>query len=443
MLANLLPNLPFSNFLLFIAALIVFIISFIKTDFALVILIFSMLLSPEVSSGVIPGRSVVIRADDIFLFIVFFGWMAKMAVNKELGFLRMSALNRPVLAYIGICVLSSALGSMRGTTNPFHSLFYLLKYFEYFLIFFMVSNNIKEKGQIRNFTYLMLFVCIIVNTYAVSTASHYGRVTAPFEGKYGEPNTLAGYLLVIMGMALGILLYSRSFKRNLVLSSFLLYSFFVFFHTGSRGGVLGLIVMLLTFLALTRRNRTILLFCLVSGVIVFLWVVPKEALRRYESAFQSGWQYQKSIEIFGRKIELDDSAALRLISLDKSLKQWSEYPVLGRGVPGGGIVSDVQYTRVLREVGIVGFLIFIWLSLALFKEGWRSFLDEGVDDFGKGLSLGFMACFAGLFAMGISAEVFIIIRIMEPFWFLAAMVAVLPELREPFPNPEADSLAIV
>jgi len=441
MQANLLLNSPFQYSFLFIAALIAFTISFIKTDFALVILIFSMLISPEISSGAIPGREVVIRLDDIFLLVIFLGWLAKMAINKELGLLRITSLNRPILAYIGICIVASVLGAIRGTNNPIHSLFYLLKYFEYFLIYFMVTNNIKEKNQIRNFTYLMLFVCFIVNTYAMTTASYYGRVTAPFEGKFGEANTLAGYLLVIIGIVLGILLYSRSLTRNLILSSLLLYSFYVFFHTGSRGGMLGLIVVLMTFLALSRRNRVILLLCLVSGIIIFPWVAPKETLRRYKSTFQSGWQYQKSIEIFGRKIELDDSASERIRSLKNSLRLWSEYPILGRGVPGGGVVSDVQYTRVLREVGIVGFLIFLWMLVALFRMGWRVFKGEEMDDFGKGLSLGFIACFTGLLAMGVSSEVFIIIRIMEPFWFLAAMVAVLPELQTS--SPQVDPLAMV
>jgi hypothetical protein len=59
--------------------------------------------------------------------------------------------------------------------------------------------------------------------------------------------------------------------------------------------------------------------------------------------------------------------------------------------------------------------------------GRRSFLHEGVDDFGKGLSLALISSLSGLLLMGTGAEVFIIIRIMEPFWFLAAIVTMLPE----------------
>ena len=88
----------------------------------------------------------------------------------------------------------------------------------------------------------------------------------------------------------------------------------------------------------------------------------------------------------------------------------------------------MQYGRILREIGVVGFLAFIWLMVILFKTAWRSFTCVRVDDFGRGLSLGLICALVGLLVMGVAAEVFIIVRIMEPFWFLAAIVVVLPEI---------------
>ena len=96
---------PHTFFIL--GGLAIFFIAFFRTDFALVVLIFSMLLSPEFGVGHAGGREVMVRLDDIFLFIVFLGWMAKMAVSKELGLLRISSLNLPILAYIAVCIISS------------------------------------------------------------------------------------------------------------------------------------------------------------------------------------------------------------------------------------------------------------------------------------------------------------------------------------------------
>lgn len=42
--------------------------------------------------------------------------------------------------------------------------------------------------------------------------------------------------------------------------------------------------------------------------------------------------------------------------------------------------------------------------------------------------MGFLAGFIGLLIHSFSANTFIIVRIMEPFWFLTALVMMLPEI---------------
>ena len=61
--------------------------------------------------------------------------------------------------------------------------------------------------------------------------------------------------------------------------------------------------------------------------------------------------------------------------------------------------------------------------------GYRNF-NLSQDDLSRGLSLGFLGGFVGLLVLGITANSFIIVRIMEPFWFVAAAISSLPHLRE-------------
>lgn len=408
-----------------IGACLIFFISFINTDVALIILIFSMLLSPEFNTGAVPGRAVVIRADDIFIIVIFFGWLAKMAINKDLGLLRATPLNAPLLAYIVICIVSSGVGVLQGTNNPKYSFFYILKYIEYFMVFFMVSNNINNKKQIRLFLYFLLFTCLIVSIYASTVYSPAGmRATAPFEGKQGEPNTLAGYLIIMMSTTLGLFLYSSSPNWHFLFGSLLAFFTLPFIYTLSRSGWISLLPAYFTFLVFSERNKTILILLLAVMIAIGPFIFSKEVVARFKTILPRDRTYT----VMGGALAVDESAWLRAKSWEASLKMWSDYPILGQGVPGRGAVSDVQYTRVLREVGIVGFLIFIWMLIVLFKMGFRAFTDPKVDNFGKGLSLGFVSALVGLLVMGIGAEVFIIIRIMEPFWFLAAIVTVLPEV---------------
>lgn len=101
-------------------------------------------------------------------------------------------------------------------------------------------------------------------------------------------------------------------------------------------------------------------------------------------------------------------------------------PILGEGVSGLGLV-DAQYPLVLGETGIIGFLIFIWLLTVIFKQS-LSIFKQIEDDWLKGLILGFIGGFVGLLFHSFAAATFIIVRIMEPFWFLAAIVIMLPEI---------------
>ena len=85
-------------------------VAFINTNFALVILIFSMLLSPEIPVGEVASRQVVIRIDDILIFVVFFIWLLKLAMNKELGMLRRTTLNLPIKIYVIVLIIDTLLG---------------------------------------------------------------------------------------------------------------------------------------------------------------------------------------------------------------------------------------------------------------------------------------------------------------------------------------------
>ena len=70
----------------------VLILTFINTDFALYILIFSMLLSPEIGSRTTLGEGITIRIDDILLAIILFTWLAKTALNKDLAIFKTHSL---------------------------------------------------------------------------------------------------------------------------------------------------------------------------------------------------------------------------------------------------------------------------------------------------------------------------------------------------------------
>ncbi|RKY47485.1 MAG: hypothetical protein DRP88_04350, partial [Candidatus Neomarinimicrobiota bacterium] len=114
----------------------VLIFTFINTDFAIYILIFSMLLSPEFGSRTTTGEGITIRIDDLILSVIIFTWLAKTAIYKELGIFRKTPLNKPIAYYLTACFISTALGALAGRVKPATGMFFILKYIEYFMVYF-------------------------------------------------------------------------------------------------------------------------------------------------------------------------------------------------------------------------------------------------------------------------------------------------------------------
>ena len=62
--------------IVFFLSVLIFAITLVNTDVGLAVMIFSMLLSPEIIIGQVPGRDVVIRFDDLMLAVITFSWLA-------------------------------------------------------------------------------------------------------------------------------------------------------------------------------------------------------------------------------------------------------------------------------------------------------------------------------------------------------------------------------
>jgi len=149
------------------AGLVILVIAILKTEAALYILIFSMLLSPEIQVASAPGRPVVVRLDDVLLVILGISWLARTALFKEMGLFRKTALNRPIIYYALACVFSTALGALFGRVRPSTGFFYVVKYLEYFVVYFMVVNHLRDERQVRRFVAAMLFTGAKVSQFAL------------------------------------------------------------------------------------------------------------------------------------------------------------------------------------------------------------------------------------------------------------------------------------
>ncbi|NJL15823.1 MAG: hypothetical protein HC938_00145 [Nitrospira sp.] len=192
---------------------LIILIAFTSVSAALYLLIASMLLSPEVAIGQIQGRGVggrelSFRMDDILLVIIGASWLVKNILYRELALFRETPLNRPIAVYMVICVVSTLFGVLNGHVRPMTGFFFVLKYFEYFFVFFMVVNHVRSQQQVVGLVVALLVVGLLVSFYAISQIPSGIRPSAPFEGESGEPNTLGRFDLVfLLAIMTGLLLH--------------------------------------------------------------------------------------------------------------------------------------------------------------------------------------------------------------------------------------------
>ena len=426
-LAFLMPQMSTVKTVAVAGGIILFVISFVSSQAALYILIFSMLLGPEIVVGATAGgslgRGVTLRIDDFILVIIGFSWLARMAIYKELGLFLKTPLNRPIAFYIIASLVSTFIGALMGRVSLKTGFFFVLKYFEYMVIYFMVVNHLHDKKQIQHFLWALLFTCVVVSFFGIAHIPGGGRVSAPFEGEAGEPNTFGGYLVFMMALAIGLFLTTGSMRDKLIYGGISVISFIPFLFTQSRGSYLAFFPMLLTFVWLSEKRKLIIVALLFVMLLLPL-VAPQQVKDRIAYTFTQRLHPGQHVHI--ADVRLDTSTSARLVSWRDALKDYVKHPILGFGVTGYGFI-DAQYPRVLVETGIVGMITFLLLIAAIFKQGNMVFWGTS-DSLHRGLSMGFLAGFIGLLVHAIGANTFIIVRIMEPFWFVLGMVVMIPEL---------------
>jgi O-antigen ligase len=431
-IAFVLPSLSTVNTIAFVGGLVVFVLSFSSTEIALYILIFSMLLSPEFvvgeTGGASLGRGVTLRIDDLLIIIIGISWLARMSINKELGLFLRTPLNTPIAYYIIICLVSTLFGALFGRVNIKTGFFFVLKYFEYMIIYFMVSNHLRTRKQATYYLWALLITCAIVSLIGIFQIPSGGRVTAPFEGASGEPNTLGGYLIFMISIACGFILTTNSSLDRLKYG-FLIFLFIIpFIYTQSRSSYLSVIPAIITLIILSEKRGWIIGICIILGLSLPI-ITPEIAKQRLAYTFVQGKSRTDVVHVGG--VKLDTSTSARILSWRNASRDWIKHPVLGFGVTGYHFL-DAQYIRVLIETGLLGLFIFFFLLLTIFRKAYENF-KASEDSFEKGLTMGFLAGFMGLIFHSIGANTFIIVRIMEPFWFMTAMVVLIKDLKEAEP----------
>ena len=397
------------------AGFFVFAFSFLNRTWALYFLVVAMIFSPEFQVAKLQGaRAVTLRAEDFLIIIIMTGWLANIAVERTRPVFRSQTLNIAILVYIQVILVATLLGVIAGRAEFYAAFFYTLKYIEYFLLYFFVLNTRLSLGQLKFLVVLHILMSVGLGLFGMSQIGSGARVTTPFEGT-SEPATMGGVLVFASSITLAYAIHARGMITRV--AALAVSALFIppLLYTLSRASYLAFAGSLVAMFFMSFR-KPIVLVGMIALVIVLLPLTPELVLERALYTFEGS--ADTGIKV--GDVIIEESAALRLKSYRRVLERLPNAPVFGFGVKGAGFI-DGEYFRVLGETGIAGFLCFLFVhgSILRYVFGLTRTLKS---DFARPLAVGFFVGHIGLLFHATGSSTFIIIRNMEPFWFLLALL---------------------
>lgn len=434
--ARLLASSKPEQSVLYILGGVAAILALMSAEIAIHFLIIAMLLSPEIAVGgptygAVLARPVTLRIDDFLLLIICATWFIRSVLYKEINILKHTPLNGAIYLYIFAALFSTMLGVMHGNVDPKTGGLFVLKYIEYFLIYWMVVNTVQDEGQLRRFLLVMLLVALTVSVIAILQIPQGVRVSAPFEGAHGEPNTLGGYLLFVISILMAFVIVDTKYRwPAAILCSVLLLAFT---YTLSRASYVSLIPAVLILPILTRRYM-LMMGMLIFGLLIAMFaknVLPQKVYERMSFTFsQRPLGSEQQVQIFGGA-HLDTSTSARIVAVQVAVDAFFQSPLFGWGVTGWAFL-DSQYFRTLSETGLFGFFSLAFLLFRIVQLGLRSMnIMRKRDPVYFAMAAGFLAGTCGLMTHALGSNTFIIVRIMEPFWLMCALVYLVPLVTVP------------
>lgn len=257
--------------------------------------------------------------------------------------------------------------------------FGLLKYYKAVLFFFFTILLVNTEAKLRTFTYLFIFCQLF--RIAEPTMLH---LTTGYWGS--SAMTLTGGLNRLSGAPLDVInanqlawiivtttafLFYMGFQvpgkpRLLVLGFFSLLGYALLL-TGSRSGLLSLLVLILIIGTLAKqKKRALLAIVFLSFPILLLSIslLAPSMTDRYLSIVKKDAANRVTIEG-------------RISALEAQLSTVINRPIVGHGLGTsaevnfnliqGGQITHSLYIEVLQEIGVIGFIIFLYYIASIVK----------------------------------------------------------------------------
>ena len=260
---------------------------------------------------------------DFLSFGLILAFVTYKSISKNYEW-RYSVFNIYVYIFIGACLIGTLRGLYVGSilVDVLHETIY---YTLYATLFFITFNSIKTHREINFFVWLFLiiglFVCLLGITEYIKGTGYSGfiqyKVRARVASTFVNANIYAGFLEIIIPIAICYLLIEKKPTNKAFLLILLPLAYLNLFMTFSRGGFISALISLFLILLLRVKKKTYSF--IVLGFTVLILISASAFIARQLTVF--------NIE----EAMTEGSTMNRVISYSGNLKTIAENPIFGIG----------------------------------------------------------------------------------------------------------------
>jgi putative inorganic carbon (hco3(-)) transporter len=197
------------------------------------------------------------------------------------------------------------------------------------IVFVLILNTVTTPRRLEQVTWLVLMAGGYVAARGVfdyargANLIEGGRLAGAIGGIFGNPNDLALNLVAMLPIGFVAALSRRhSLQWRAVAGVFVLMMMATIIFTKSRGGLIGLVVVLLALLVVSRRVRPVIAIGLLGGTLVATPFLPASFYHRMSTIFDAE---EDAAEFTG-------SREARTTLMKEGLRTFAEHPLTGVGL---------------------------------------------------------------------------------------------------------------
>ena len=436
--------------------------------YSIAFLLLAIPLYPKFPFARILGTYVSIRLEDFLLLLVTILLFVK--YFPQIASVFKGGVERSIILYLGVGLVSLISGIfLTQTVQPHLGLLHWIRRIEYFIPFFLGLFYFKgSKPKSLEFVVKVLIAGVVIiflyglgqkylnwpvittqnDEYSKGVALRWipgSHINSTFAGHYD----LSSYLVLILPLFVALLFLLKGLWTKITMSAVIYFGLWLLANAVSRISVVSYLFASSLSLFLLKKYKQIPLV-LIASLLIFSF--SSSLVARYTQIIEVTYQKTKqnlkinynllkvdtfaqdSAELPKRRdtnksvslplsIFEDRSASIRLnVEWPRALRAFSKNPVLGTGYSSITLATDNDFLRLLGEVGIIGFSVFIliFLNIAKLAVGVLKNIAKtsGIE---KGFLIAYIAALPAVMLNAFFIDIFEASKFAIIFWLITGM----------------------